>query len=210
MKAVKIPKDVELQKASQPENEMAAQVVDFVERREIASNKQLEAALKHTAEIKSHFKEVDGKRRSFIDPLHAVVDNINEFFKPALDGLDKAEKILKKKIAGFVEESATKRDEVLASVANLPENQRPQAIEKAEELMPPKLAGLSFRETWTGEVENAAALMDWAIKNERTEFLKISDKPLKEATKSLGRDPLIPGWKAYAKRTTVVTPSKVK
>ncbi len=177
----------------------------------IESNDAMKNGVGVLAEIKTKYKEVDAKRRSFIDPLGEVIDKINAEFSPALDALAGAEKVLKKKVAGFVESRHAERDALIAEVQNQDaQADRVALIERAEAKIPPKVSGLSVRELWGGKVIDKEALVRWAIENDRIDLLKVDEPMLKQMTKSAGRDPGIPGWVAECKRSVAITPGKVK
>jgi len=197
--------------AAEPEVADARRAAELIDRMCITTNAELQVATSWIAEIKTKAEEVDAKRRGFVDPLNGVIKQINDFFRPALDSLKAAEAALKGKIQTHVSDNLEQRDQLLAQVADTDHyGARAELITKASALVPEKVDGLSIRESWTGEVSDAAMLMDWAIANRRHDLLLINEKALAALTKAAGRDPVIPGWRAIVKRTVAVTASKVR
>lgn len=205
-----IPNVNEAEVAAKPVNEEALTVRTAVGDLAIQSHHGMKLAVQSIAEIKEKAEEVDAKRRSFVDPLRKVIDDINGFFKPAVESLKDAEKILKDKVAAYVADQHTARDEMLAEAQNYSNGDRVDLIDRATKLVPPKMKGLSIRESWTGKVTDASSLVRWAVENNRLELLKVDDKALKALTKAAGRDPEIPGWTAVLTRTTAITTSKIE
>jgi hypothetical protein len=120
---------------------------------------------------------------------------------------------LKEKVEGYVTSSLATRDVLLQQVQHAPDGAvRTQLVRKAEELVPAKIEGLSIRETWTGEVTDPEALLDWILQDRERckELLQIDEKALVARTKQAGCDPGIPGWTAHVNRVVAVTPSKVR
>ena len=209
-KATAIPKTKDVSKDVTPLTKDAEKVTDLIKRTMVEDDAAMEVAVQMAAEIKDKYKEVDEKRKSWVDPLRMVVDDINRTFKPALEKLKEAEAAIKAKISGYVTNSLAKRDALLSEVQATPAEERGALIEKANALEPRKVSGLAVKESWTGEVEDPAALVKWAVDNGRLELLSVNEKALKAITKSGGRDPQIPGWRAFADRSVAVTTSRVQ
>jgi len=207
----KIPSDAAVALVANPERADAAKVAVLVQETPVTSSSGVQRAVEWIAAIKSQHDEVDAKRKSFTEPLRKVVEEINDFFRPALDALKQAEKEMKKKISAYTVESLEKRDELLAQVeqTKAPEA-REELIVKADKLAPPKVAGMSIRETWKGEVVDPEAVVKWAIEKNFLAFLSPDPKAILAYTKKAGRDPGIPGWKAWCDRNVAITTSKVK
>jgi hypothetical protein len=211
MKSIKIPKDIEVARVANPEVEDAKKAVAVIGTVNIISHSGLENAVAAIADVKRKHDEVDAKRRSFVDPLRKVVEDINEFFNPALEALSLAEQVLKSKVVGYVDQKMTEHDEILGSVSIDDDQAAKEAAQvKAGRCVPPKISGMAFREGWSGKVTDMDALVRWAIDEGRLELLKVDEKALKALTKSAGRDPGIPGWEAGVARSVAITVSKIK
>lgn len=208
-KATTIPKLTEVRKSAAPVTSDAEKALELIESLSVTTHADLETAVVWTAEVKSKFDEIDGKRKSWVDPLRAVIDDINATFKPALDSLKKAEKSIKASISDYVNENAEKRNALLAEAGGKTNGSQLALLEKADQYLPPKIKGMSIREKWTGEIYDADALLDFIIENDRYDLLMPNIKALESLTKAAGRDPGIPGWNAYQSNVVAITPSKV-
>lgn len=176
---------------------------EFIDEMAVASAPQYEAAASICADIITQAKEIDGKRREFVDPLNEVVKNLNAFFKPPLEWLDKCEAILKKKLVLFVNGEAARRDQLLLQAGAADDSElSEELIEQAETHVAPKVAGVSMRTTWTGEVVDADEIP--------REYMIPDVKVLNALTKAKAGDPGISGWKATPKTSPAITVSKVK
>lgn len=196
--------DPKIAPVAQAESEDASKVSALIAGKEIRDDDGLREAVAWTAEIKSKWAEVDEKRKGFTDPLRRVIDEINAFFRPALESLKEAEAGLKAKILEHVEGRLQGRKEALAEVAGMPDvAKRAIIVQHAEALLPPKISGLSIRESWTGELVDPLATIDWCI-TEHQELLLVHVKGLEALTKAAGRDPGIPGWRAFVKQTVAI------
>lgn len=206
-----LPKLTDAARAAKVEVDKAEEIQALtLEGAPIISKSGMENAVVAIAEIRTNHDEVDTKRKSFVNPLKQVIKDIDEFFKPALNALKTAENDLKKKVEVFTTSSLERRDETLKKVSKATDVAvKESLLSKAEDLVPPKVKGLSIRENWTGEIVDEKKLINWAIKNS-PDLLQINEKALKALTKAAGRDPEIPGWLAKANRSAVVTPSKVE
>jgi len=128
---------------------------------------------------------------------------LNAFFKPPLEWLDKCEAILKKKLVSFVNGEAEKRDQLLLQAGAADDSElSEELIEQAETHVPPKVAGVSMRTTWTGKVVDADKIP--------REYMIPNLKVLNALTKAKAGDPDIAGWKATPKTSPAITVSKVK
>lgn len=201
----KMPK-VDLVKASELALEYktdAEKAAEFIKEMVVASGQQYEAAASMCADVITQAKEIDGKRREFVDPLNEVVKNLNAFFKPPLDHLDKCETLLKKKLVSFVNGEAEKRDQLLLQAGRQDDSDlSEELIEQAEAHEIPKVAGVSMRTTWVGEIVDPDEIP--------REYMIPDLKTLKALTKAKGGDPGIPGWKATPMTSPAITASKVK
>ncbi len=176
---------------------------EFIGEMTVASAPQYEAAASICADIITQAKEIDAKRREFVDPLNEVVKNLNAFFKPPLEWLDKCEAILKKKLVLFVNSEAEKRDQLLLQAGQQNDSDLSEAlIEQAEIHAIPKVTGVSMRTIWKGEVVDADKIP--------REYLIPDLKVLNALTKAKAGDPGIPGWKATPSTSPAITVSKVK
>ncbi len=205
-----IPSSADIAAVANPEIADATQAEALVRAHQITAIEGTRTAVTWIAEIKMKREEVDAKRRSFVDPLKKVISDIDAFFKPALERLDAAEREMKAKIIEFTTASLAERDRVLGAVSDAAPEEQTALVKRAEALTPPRVDGLSVRDNWTGEVQDAELLKAWAIENGRLELLQVNEKALIALTKAAGADPKVPGWLATNKRIVAVTAGRVK
>ncbi len=119
-----------------------AKALDFAEKLQIKTEKDLESANSNLADIKNEMRRGEGVRRFFVDPYNELVKRVNAAFKPPLDVLAQAERIIKAKLVKYDDEQAKKAAKARAKLAD-DVNSGKIPIEKAAERMegiqaPPK------------------------------------------------------------------------
>ena len=201
---------IEAQKEAAEACQLALTTVDGVDKVTLSSYQEVENTLPIIAELRTKREHIDGIRKRWTGGLKAVIDDINSEFKPGIEAYKAAEDHLKNCVATFTQSQLDHRDELLSSVQAAPPEERGAIITSTEELVPPKLPGLSLRETWKGKVTDTDVLLAWILKNKRYDLLNIDEKVLGAITKTAKADPNIPGWTAWRESTAVVTPSKIK
>ncbi len=208
---IKLPDLSAVQTQAAPINADAKQVLDLIRQSKIETPEQIQTAVVWIADVKEQHADIVKIRDGWTKPLDSVIDSIKEFFQPAINSLAEVETLLKGKIQERSENLGKERDALLAYV-HIAGNRQKKAkiIEAAEARRLPKISGLQERETWGGMVQDAGALIDWCIANDRRDLLEPNQAALKALTKAAKADPGIPGWIATAKRSAVVTPSRVK
>jgi len=109
-------------------------------------------------EVKSKHRQLDDRRKEVTGPLNQTVKTINGWFKPALEALETAERKLKAKVAGFVQERERQTREALAAVAAAADaNEATKALAEAQ--TPAFLPqGMSARMVWRWRVADANAV----------------------------------------------------
>lgn len=187
----------------------SVEAAEFVDAIMVSSNDNLKSATRILAEIKTKHKEIEAKRKNITNPLNKAQKELNEFFKPALDALKKAEGQIKQKVANCIEERLETRDAILNEIADAPEEKRDALLARSDELVPPKIEGLSIVTQWFGDLESNQEAVQWAIANKREDLLTIDTASLMAITKAYNEDPKIPGWKAFKKSVVRITTGKV-
>jgi len=181
----------------------AINVQNYVAQFQIENNEQLEPAVHMIAEIKAQGRALEEQKESWTKPLREVIVSIQEAFAPALAALREAEYILKSKVVAHIESQLEKRDAMIETIAELPEEQRSAALAKAEALQPPRVPGLQIRETIRFEVTHRTALLKWIIDN-NLDFLDIDFVKLNTFTQA-NIDISIPGYRKTIKRVVAVS-----
>jgi len=198
------------QKEAEQECQQAIATVAGVEEVQLTSYQEVEDTLPIIAELCEKREKIDGVRKKWTGGLKAVINDINAQFKPGIEAYQDAENHLKKTVANFTQSQLDRRDNLLNSVQAAAPAERAEIIASTADLVPPKMPGLSIRETWKGKIADAKMLLQWIMKNERYELLAINEQALGQLTKSGKADPEIPGWLAWRESSAVVTPSRIR
>jgi hypothetical protein len=153
-------------------------------------------------EVARRHDAIDAKRKSWVEPLKRVAKDIDATFKPLLDALKEAERVLKDKIGGYALAQAAARTKAIAAAGALAQSDpaaASAAIADAVALEAPKVDGVGTTIEWDGEVVDAASIP--------REYLIPYVAALRAMTKAAARDPKIPGWRAF-QRASVRTARK--
>ena len=148
----------------------AAEIIDAIK---IESHNDLRQAVAMTATVKETAKELDEKRQSWTKPLNDVVSSINETFSPAQTALANAERKLKALINKYLLERYEKHDTLLDQVKDADDETRKVLLARVEDCIPPKVTGLSVRESKTGKVVDHDTLVQWLVTNNRWECVSV-------------------------------------
>jgi hypothetical protein len=188
-------------------NQVQMLIDDF----EVKTDKDIKTAAQWITELKDAKTEIETKRKSFVGPLNKVIKELNAFFKPAIDSLDKMERHLRTAITDSVETRLKRRDTLLSSVATQPTTEGKNAIIKeAATITPDKIAGVSIRETWVAEITDEKAIKEWAVENGRLDLLTVNQSIFDQLAKDHHCEGGIPGWIAKKKNIVAVTAKKLK
>jgi hypothetical protein len=170
----------------------AGKVLDLARKLEIRKAADREFAEGALAEIARKHDAWDGKRLAWVKPLKAVAADIDASFRPATRALKEAIDVIKRKIGEWDVAQAQERARLLrASVQAASAGDQAaaaKAYEKAEAHVVDQGTATS-KIVWTGEVADASLIP--------REYLVPDVEKLEALTRSLGRDPQIPGWRAY-------------
>lgn len=168
--------------------------------------------------IKSAAKKLEAARDGEVRPLNERVREINAFFGGPSTQLQEAERVIKRAIAAYADEQDRIRREAQRKldVAAAKERERLEALEakalaagrldKAEQLAEraaavvapvaaqeaPRISGISTRESWQHEVENAALVP--------REYCVPDDKKIGAIVRAMHGDVVIPGVRIYCRR----------
>ena len=206
MTSLVVAEQAEVTEAAGSQTQDAEASLDFIKRYEIESGAQFAGAVRMVAEIKSRWNELDAKRKAYTSKLAEIVDQFNGEFKPGLEALKQAEKVLKDKLAGYARTQAEQRAALLIVASGAAEagdqSKADALIAEAAECEVPEVKGCAIKEVWTGEVADASQIP--------REYLIPDEKTLKAMTKARKCDPKIPGWRAYPHPSVTITVSRVR
>lgn len=129
---------------------------------DLTTQEDLNLAAELLRKVKDKFKELDGQRKSVVQPINKSVATINGWFKPVLDVLRNTEKVLKKKMAAASEDAFERRRATLQeagakSLAGDTAGARVLMTQAhGDELEAPK--GISFTHTYSYEILDMDAI----------------------------------------------------
>jgi len=168
----------------------------------------LTAAVDFLGKIAIAKKEVDSRRRFFVDPLNQQVKNINDLFRSYSDPLGEADKIVRNKVLIYQAEEAKR---VAEEQRKATEKARAQAEETGEFVSVPTNiveepektvradAGLATtRQVWTFKIVDPSKVPD--------EYKVVDEKKIAAVVKAGVRN--IPGVEIYPISSLVVTGRK--
>lgn len=101
---------------------------------QITGPEMLQAASDELKAVKSKYKELDAKRKSLTQPLDTLKKEWMDFFRPALDALQNAERVLKSEIDRYINEQEQKRLAAEAEAARLAREEQERLANEAAEL----------------------------------------------------------------------------
>lgn len=185
----------------------AKDALGIISKMEIHKPAELEFAVAAIAEVKTKRDAVDAQRKRFVDPLRSVVEEINAFFRPALDSLSACEKALKERVEGFVLGREADR-RALIEAAGQDGADADKLLREADGLAVPKIRGLSLRRGSRVAVHDERRAVEWLATN-RPDLLQPNTKAMEALAKS-GTLPKIPGVTVSERLTVAVTSAKVK
>lgn len=102
-------------------------------------------------EIKQKHKQLEDRRKEITVPLRTALDSVNDLFRPMREALEEGEKVLKLKIAGYLEARERENQKALleAKAADTVEAAA-EALTQIETATPVK--GTSMHYKWEAEV----------------------------------------------------------
>jgi len=157
-------------------------------------------------EIQGRIKNVETRRKEWVDPLNKTVRSINGFFKPVVAEWETVVACFKRALTAYQrkkEEESRKALEEAAKIAAdgnatgmTQDAQQYQALVAQGSALPPKAQGISTRESWKFRVTDASAVP--------REYLCVDEKKIAAVVKLSKGDTQIPGIEVYREDTVVV------
>ena len=113
----------QLQKVTESALEEVSDELKLLASWEIGGEEDLEFASDMVQDVKRRRSLLERKRRAIVDPMNRALREVNSLFRPPLRALEQAERVLKKKIAGYLRavEECNKAAARKASEAQTPE-----------------------------------------------------------------------------------------
>lgn len=143
-------------KAADDFNEVSANLVE-VRELPITTDEEQEFAAEGVRWVKEKYAEFEEKRTNITTPMNVALREVNALFRPKLDALKEAERVLKRKIAAYLELKDAQNMEAIeaAAVAETPA-EASKVLAEIKAVQEP--AGIGRRYVWKYEVYDAAAL----------------------------------------------------
>jgi hypothetical protein len=124
---------------------------------QVASDGDQEFAAEGLRWVKDQYNRAEAVRRSLTDPLNGVIRTINDMFRPAREACLDAERKVKGRIAGYLEEKDRRNQAALAAASAAPTAEAAtEALQKVQAFAPPR--GVSVRYAWRFEVTDESAV----------------------------------------------------
>lgn len=150
-----------------------------------------EVASEIVGKIKARRSEIEGMRKTIVDPINAAKDAVQKIFKPVLDDYDNAERVVKSKMVTYVTEQEEVRRRAQAEADRVAREAAAKAEKEAAKLekkgnfeaadavreiaavtIAPTVAptvtqvgGNSVRKVWKGEVTDMEAFVKFIALN---------------------------------------------
>lgn len=171
----------------------------------IESAEDSEFAGEMLRDVKARHKALEVKRKTITKPLNAATKAVNDLFRAPRETLERAEGILKHKIAGYVEARALANNAAVdaASAAETPEQAATALANMQPDASPP--AGVSVRYKWRAEVFSPGIVPDdfripdeAAIQAYTDEAVKLHGEPTQIPGVRFHKDPIVSSRKVKA------------
>lgn len=161
---------------------------------------EYEAAIAILTEVKRQRSLYEAARKRCVSPLNAIVSSINDWFRPAIEACDSAERHLKTAVMQFQAIAEAERERLLQEAEEQAQggdiDAAEVAIVEAATAVVPAVGNLSVRTDWIGEVVDASKIP--------REFLVPDVAKLLAHTKLHKGATKIAGWKAFERKTATV------
>ena len=180
----------------------------------VVQNKDsLTAAVDFLGRIAITKKEVDSRRRFFVDPLNQQVKNINDLFRGYSDPLGEADRIVRNKVLVYQAEEARRVAEEQRKALEETKAQAEEAskhpteefvpipisiVEEPEKTVRADAGSATTRQVWTFKIVDPSQVLD--------EYKVVDEKKIAAVVKAGIRN--IPGVEIYPTSSLVVTGRK--
>lgn len=163
--------------------EMIEQLADFT----IENEEAAEIAAELFNDVNNQINELEAKRTSVTGPLNKSLRELNSWFKPAKQALEKAKSVFKRELEAWAEKQESLR---LAACEEC------NAKEVLELAVAPTPSNLGSRTTWTFEVEDMSKVP--------IEFMMVNEQAVRAAIKATDPETLeIDGIRIFQKTSVV-------
>jgi len=179
----------EIQVKLQDSLQESVKFYDIIKDHEIADEQEYQEATDLLKATKGKIKLLDQERTLTVKPLNEQVREINSWYKKPLDKLKTIESSLKKMLSRYQLRQREEQAKLLAEAASEQTDhaKAQQLVMQAAKKTAPAISGVSVREVWKWELEDASKVP--------SEYLTVDHSKVDAAVKSGKRD--IPGIRVY-------------
>ena len=131
--------------------EQARDALKLIADLSVSNSSERDFAADLLLDVKRELWEIESRRRRITDPLNSALREVNDLFRPARDALDRCERVLKEKIAGFLQIQARINAEAVAAAAAAADGEE-ASRELARVEAPAMPTGMSVRKVWKFEI----------------------------------------------------------
>jgi hypothetical protein len=183
----------------------------------IESDDDYELAGEIVRRAKQEKAEAEKEYKELYQPAKLVVDRLRNRWREVSAPWDLADRILRQAMTLYTEqkEQAAREEALLLAAKAREELDKPDAdaekveamIEKAQRIdeSPPPVSGVSYRESWTVEVDDITALCGAvAVGEAASDLVQPNMKRLREMAKAMKDTFNVPGCRAVAKKVMQV------
>jgi hypothetical protein len=212
IKEFRVPNAIDLAASLKHDTEDAEKTQEFCEQFTVETDDDLEMAVQALGEIKTQHKTYKEKQDKHVSAIQEAITDIKSFFKPALDALEKAEKLIKNKVAVCTEKRLKARDKALEQVEKATPAKRVELVQQAENLTIPKISGLAVKELLSVTVVDEAAAVKFIVENHEglpPDLLKLNKTKINNFFKVCPKDE-IPGIIVKKSSSVAITPKNIK
>lgn len=141
--------------------------------------------------LRGGVERIETARKARSGPIDRLKKGIDAEYRPAREALEEAEKVLTERMEAYLKERREADARAIATAAAAPAGEATEAA-LATLQGTPQAAGAKAKVDWAGEVTDADKVP--AMYKTRP----VPDVPLLlEVTRTAGKDPGIPGWRAW-------------
>lgn len=123
----------------------------------VTTDEEQEFAAEGLRIVKQWHAELEEKRTAITKPMNQALRGVNDLFRPMKTALEEAEQVVKRRIAGYLEQKRADNDRAVAEAAAAATSvQAEQALAAVQVAEPPR--GVSIRYQWVAVVEDASLI----------------------------------------------------
>lgn len=146
-------------KAQTAANGFGEKMADILATRDlpVTTDEEKEFAAMGVRFVKDEYEQADGLRRVLVDPLNKHVRDVNDMFRPYREACLEAERVLKNRIAGYVEQKRLENDRAVEkAAAAATAEQAESALSLVRTVEMPSGTSMSYR--WVATITDEALL----------------------------------------------------